>query len=243
MCLLCYQTILKNGFINQVRANVPFPFSPGTTSDDRINHEYASDLLAIRNLIHTEKLDGENNCLSRYGVFARSHAAPTVSPWTSVLRQRWALIRHDLGDLEIFGENLFAIHSIAYERLDAHFFVFAIREHGVWLSWEERQFYARLLDFPTVPELARRTAPLQPQAIEDEVLALVGKASRFRSLDALTGASCTMEGIVSRDAYAYTTALFPHRVVKYVRKAHVQPDEHWTRTWRRAPLIGERRDA
>ncbi|AKD57039.1 RNA ligase family protein [Spirosoma radiotolerans] len=220
-----------------------YPFSPGTTSDDRINHEYASDLFAIRNLIHTEKLDGENNCLSRYGVFARSHTAPTVSPWTSVLRQRWALIRHELGNLEIFGENLFAIHSIAYDRLDAHFFVFAIREHDVWLSWEETQFYARLLDFPTVPELARRTAPLQPQIIENEVLALAGETSRLGSFDALTGAPSAMEGIVSRDSDAYATALFPHRVFKYVRKGHVQTDEHWTRTWRRAPLMGERRNA
>lgn len=59
-----------------------YPFSPGTTSDDRINHTYWEDIQQIETLIHTEKLDGENNCLSRYGVFARSHAAPTTSPWT-----------------------------------------------------------------------------------------------------------------------------------------------------------------
>ena len=56
-----------------------YPFSPGTTSDDRINHTYWEDIQQIETLIHTEKLDGENNCLSRYGVFARSHAAPTTS--------------------------------------------------------------------------------------------------------------------------------------------------------------------
>ena len=52
-----------------------YPFSPGTTSDDRINHTYWEDIQQIETLIHTEKLDGENNCLSRHGVFARSHAA------------------------------------------------------------------------------------------------------------------------------------------------------------------------
>ncbi len=57
-----------------------YPFSPGTTSDDRIQHDYWAHLQKISTLIHTEKLDGENNCLSRHGVFARSHAAPTVSP-------------------------------------------------------------------------------------------------------------------------------------------------------------------
>lgn len=47
-----------------------YPFSPGTTSDDRINHTYWEDIQRIRTLVHTEKLDGENNCLSQWGVFA-----------------------------------------------------------------------------------------------------------------------------------------------------------------------------
>jgi len=219
-----------------------YPFSPGTTSDDRINYEYASDLAQIRELIHTEKLDGENNCLSRYGVFARSHAAPTTSPWTTTIRQRWELIRHDLEDLEIFGENLFAVHSIRYERLEEHFFVFAVREHDVWLSWEETQFYARLLDFPTVPELGKAVAPLHANTIEADIRLFANQASRLGSVDAHTGKPCTMEGVVSRDAGSYSTAEFPHRVFKYVRKGHVQTDEHWTRTWKRAPLARERRN-
>lgn len=76
-----------------------YPFSPGTTSDDRINADYWQDLQAITQLVHTEKLDGENNCLNRYGVFARSHAAPTQSAWTYKIRQRWQLLKNDLGDL------------------------------------------------------------------------------------------------------------------------------------------------
>ena len=40
-----------------------FPFSPGTTSDDRINHTYWEDIQRIDTLVYTEKLDGENNCL------------------------------------------------------------------------------------------------------------------------------------------------------------------------------------
>lgn len=218
-----------------------YPFSPGTSSDDRINHQYETDLSGITELIHTEKLDGENNCLNRYGVFARSHAAPTVSPWTSAIRQRWQQIRYDLGDLELFGENLFAVHSIAYERLEQHFFVFAVRENDVWLSWEETQFYARLLDFPPVPELARAVALVGADSIKVEVLSLAQQTSRLGSLDARTGAPCTMEGVVSRDASSYTIAQFPHRVFKYVRKDHVQTDEHWTRNWQRAPLARERR--
>ncbi len=51
--------------------------------------------------MHTEKLNGENNCFSQWGVFACSHAAPTTSPWTRQLRERWELIKNDLGDIEI----------------------------------------------------------------------------------------------------------------------------------------------
>lgn len=55
-----------------------YPFSPGTTSDDRINTDYWQDLQTITQLVHTEKLDGENNCLNRYGVFARSHCIDSL---------------------------------------------------------------------------------------------------------------------------------------------------------------------
>lgn len=38
-------------------------------------HTYREDIKRIEPLIHTEKLDGENNCLNQFGIFARSHAA------------------------------------------------------------------------------------------------------------------------------------------------------------------------
>jgi hypothetical protein len=36
-----------------------YPFSPGTTSDDRISHGYWCDIQAIGSLVHTEKLGGD----------------------------------------------------------------------------------------------------------------------------------------------------------------------------------------
>lgn len=98
-----------------------YPFSPGTTSDDRINTDYWQDLQTITQLVHTEKLDGENNCLNRYGVFARSHATPTQSAWTYKIRQRWQLLKNDLGNLELFGENLYAVHSMNTARWNRTF--------------------------------------------------------------------------------------------------------------------------
>ncbi|AYB30383.1 RNA ligase family protein [Chryseolinea soli] len=215
-----------------------YPFSPGTSSDDRINHEYWQDVKNIDTIVHTEKMDGENNCLSRYGVFARSHAAPTTSSWTQQIRTRWELIKNDLGDLEIFGENVYAIHSIEYRKLDHHYYVFGVRQHDTWLGWDEVKFYAALFDFPTVPEL-KVTHPVDEVTFRQEVMTLVSENSIFDSYDIALKAPCTREGVVSRNAKAYAVDEFAHHVFKYVRKGHVKTDEHWTRNWRRARLTGE----
>lgn len=191
-------------------------------------------------MVHTEKLDGENTCLNKFGVFARSHAAPTIHPWASYLKQRWDLIKGDLGALEIFGENLYAIHSIEYQHLEEHFYVFGIRENERWLSWEETKFYAAMLDFPTVPELGF-TVPQHQKKFEEGVLDLGKRASNFGSIDTIMQEPCTMEGIVTRSCDEYTVGQFKHHVFKYVRKGHVKTSEHWSRNWQRAPLTWEKK--
>jgi hypothetical protein len=217
-----------------------YPFSPGTSSDDRIQFDYWQHLQAMPALLHTEKLDGENNCLNRYGVFARSHAAPATSPWTSSLRQCWESIRHDLGDLELFGENLYAIHSIEYHKLEQHYFIFAVRCLDMWLSWEEVAFYAAAFDFPTVPVLQHSSDFSSEAGFKAEVLALAAETSVYDSYDVQTNTACTREGIVSRNTAAYPVDALGENVFKYVRKGHVKTDEHWTRNWKRAPLVWER---
>jgi len=124
--------------------------SLGTTSDDRfMPNGYVQAFAKMKELVLTEKLDGQNNCFNKHGVFARSHTAPSNHPWDKPLKDRWELMKNDLNDLEIFGENMYGIHSIAYTELESYFYVFAVREGDTWLSWEEVKFYANLLDFPT----------------------------------------------------------------------------------------------
>ena len=217
-----------------------YPFSPGTTSDDRINFDYWEDLQEIDHLIHTEKLDGENTCLNQYGVFARSHAAPTRHPWANYLKEKWHLIKAELKNLEIFGENLYAIHSIKYTDLEQHFYVFAIREFDQWLSWEEVQFYAALLDLPVVPMIEGEEKAQNRADFRVAVESLAKQPSAFGSVDALEETPCSMEGIVSRNTAAFSTEDFQKNVFKYVRANHVKTDTHWRRNWRRAPLKWER---
>ncbi|MEL7220516.1 MAG: RNA ligase family protein [Bacteroidota bacterium] len=200
--------------------------SLGTTSDDRFMPDgYIAAFADMEELVLTEKLDGQNNCFNKYGVFARSHTAPSVHPWDKPLKDRWQLIKHDLKNLEIFGENMYGVHSIAYHNLESYFYVFAIREGDVWLSWEEVKFYAALLDFPTVPEYNLRSSLKdfqKPSLSENKVLEnwlednkgcswleSVDTEGLLGGYDPITHKACS-EGFVIRNSAAFKTNEGPH---------------------------------
>jgi RNA ligase len=204
-----------------------FPFSPGTTSDDRIKQNWQTIL--ANELVITEKLDGENTCIKADGVYARSHAAPTLNPWAKNMWTTWEQVKNSLGDLAVFGENLYGVHSIEYTKLDSYFYVFAIRDGDTWLAWDEVVFYAQLLDLPTVPVLGRGI--FTEIDVKNAVNTALAEGSQL-------GGAC--EGVVCRTAVGFETPQFSDNVLKYVRKNHVKTDEHWTRNWQRAKLRFER---
>lgn len=209
-----------------------YSFSPGLSKDDRINPE-EEHIKSLDTIIHLEKLDGENNCLSKHGIFARSHSLPTESKWTAPLRRRWLYMKEDLAaeNIEIFGENLYAIHSIEYLDLPDYFFVFGVRKNDMWLSWEEVKFYVSYFDLFTVPVVS-----MEPHLNNLTIKSLTDEISIFNSINALTKEKCSMEGIVSRNSKEFSIDVFNQNVIKYVRANHVQTDIHWTKTWRPAKL-------
>ncbi len=235
--------------------------SLGTTSDDRfMPNGYVKAFAAMNGLVLTEKLDGQNNCFNKHGIFARSHASPSHHPWDKPLREKWNLIKNDLKDLEIFGENMFGIHSIAYSKLASYFYVFAIREGSNWLSWEEVKFYAALLDFPTVPEI-KITTKLKTiytdKKPENDLLEKwlvcnlnmhwtesVKTAGLLGGHDPNTKKHCS-EGFVIRNIDGFKTNDGTIKVAsnefnnlfKLVRPKHVKTDVHWSKTWKKATLI------
>lgn len=237
------------------------PFSPGTDSTDRKNWHFWSNIVdgiavgqytddkvfqdvipqpPIKRLVMTEKLDGSGTCFNQYGLFARSHGAPSENPWDRTMRQKWDLIKTDLKELEleIFGENMYAVHSIEYLRLEHDFYAFAIRQGDQWLSWEEVEYWSELFDFPTVPVIARDINPIQrwgsEKACQEEVEAICLNSSIFGSIDFHSKEFCTMEGVVFRNQDGYHVNNFVQNVFKWVRKGHVKTDEHWTSLWRPA---------
>lgn len=237
------------------------PNSKGTTSDDRFMPAgFIKPFADLNELDLSEKGDGQNNCFNEYGVFARSHTSPSIHPWDKPLWDRWQLIKNDLKDLEVFGENMYAIHSIAYSQLESFFYVFAVRSKGMWLSKEEVRFYANLLDFPVMPEIpvtAKLKDFIKPGLTEAQILdkwltAILGMSwedyvktpGKLGGYDPITMEPCC-EGFVVRNAAVFATnsGLVQTNdnefsdLFKLVRAKHVKTDVHWTKNWKPATLI------
>lgn len=238
--------------------------SLGTTSDDRfMPRGYVKAFADMPELIMTEKLDGQNDCFKEVGVFARSHVQPTAHPWDKPMRERWELIKRDLGNIELFGENMYGIHSVAYKGLESYFYMFGGRELDHWMSWEEVNFYAEMFDFPTVPTIPIKKAlkEFYYENIgmdEDKLLALwlesnlgmkwedsINTPGLLGGYDPETGKPAH-EGFVIRNTEGFTSRnageLDVHEnefnnLFKLVRGGHVKTDEHWTKTWKPAELV------
>ena len=213
------------------------PFSPGTTNDDKkLGADWFKDY-AGKEIVITEKMDGESTAMNIQDVYARSHGAPTRTPWS---RNLWDpnnglywYLKPLIGETEmIYGENVYGIHSIEYTKLPVYWFMFAANDGERWYSWDEIQEMAKILNVPTVPLLWRGIAESEKQ-ITDLINKFVSEPSVYGP---------TREGIVMRTVEGFPfeengEEAFPHHVCKYVRPNHVQTDVHWTRSWKKAELI------
>ena len=209
------------------------PFSPGATKDDKKLQGDWFNNYAGKEIVITEKLDGENIHMSRTDCYARSDGAPTRSPWSRNIWDTkeglyWKVRPLIFGsDETIYGENLYGEHSIHYDKLTDYFYIFAINNGKEWYSWDDVKLIAKWLEIPTVPELWRGVINT-----EAELKALV---ERFVKEPSLFGS--VREGVVVRLAGSFLIDDFKDCVCKWVRPNHVQTDVHWTKTWKKAELI------
>ncbi len=195
------------------------PWSPGGTSDDKRLRDVGR--LVDTEVVITEKCDGSNLTYTRKSVFSRSHAGPPSHPSFDLAKATHARIAHMLPEgLSLFCEYCYAVHSIEYDALVDHSMVFGVRDDATGVFWDWDSVAAQALDvgLPTVPVLFR---------------GVVGSA---RTLEALTTSLATepsalggmREGVVVRRAGAFTEAELATSLGKWVRRDHVQTDEHWS---------------
>jgi hypothetical protein len=187
------------------------PWSDGKTDDDKILDDVSS--FKNKEVIVTEKLDGENTTLYSDNFHARSLDG-AHHPSRNWIKSLWGNIRYLIPENHrLCGENVFAKHAIHYRNLPTYFFVFSIWDGDICLSWDDTVKLAS--------SLGLATAPLLYEGVFDENL--------IKSLHRETGVwGDPSEGYVVRTRGSFEYSEFKKNVAKYVRKNHVvESSRHW----------------
>lgn len=197
-----------------------FTWSEGAINDDKIGNDVSA--LIDTPIVITEKMDGGNCSLELEGIFARTHANAPTHPSFDVIKALYGAVKWKISaGIQLFGEAMYAKHSIYYDRLPGYFLLFAARdlslEPWLWCSWDEVKQWADEIGVPTVPVLfeGKVACEAELKEITDE---LMSQPSVYGS---------EREGVVVRVRNGFHEERFSKCVMKRVRKGHVQTDEHW----------------
>ncbi|MPY45523.1 kinase, partial [Streptomyces phyllanthi] len=129
------------------------PWSPGATPDDVRTGDLSG--LRGREVVVTEKLDGENTTLYPDGLHARSldSAHHPSRTWVKALQGR---IGPGIpAGWRVCGENMYARHSLAYEELESWFYGLSVWDGERCLDWDGTVRFLRRLGVP-VPRVLWR---------------------------------------------------------------------------------------
>jgi hypothetical protein len=186
------------------------PDSPGLQNDDR--RIQSLNGFIGREIVVTEKMDGENTTMYGDHLHARSLDSRhhQSRDW---VKKFWGTLNYLIPeDWRICGENVYAQHSITYDSLESYFYGFSIWDaNNVALSWDDTVYYfEEVFHIEPVPVLYRGKFDLN--VLKDLA----------ESLDPLT-----QEGFVVRVTDIILFDEFDQKVVKWVRKGHVQCSDHW----------------
>lgn len=202
------QKILKGDFTDYVKypRTYHLPWSESKTDDDRtlINTAHFKDC----EVVVTEKLDGENS--SCYKDYFHARSLDGNSHWTqNWLKNFHAAFKFDIPyGWRICGENVFAKHSIKYDKLSSFFFCFSIwNERNICLSWDDTLDWCKLFGIEHVPVLYEGI-------FNEDVIKNI-------TLD-----KNKQEGYVVRKRKSFNYGEFSKSVAKFVRKNHVQDTVH-----------------
>lgn len=227
-----------------------------TIAEERVEHD-DTGMESIENfigkpLVITHKMDGSNCMLVNNidnPVRARNgkHPEDTMKP---LYKQGGLYWKHEVNQklpdrLQVFGEWLYAKHSIHYgcncdnpcedigknlsdlvgiDDESAYFQIFGVydKKYNLWLSWPKTKTIAEELGFPTTPEIY----------VEEEEDNPTFESSREARKSLIQYARDVVEdggeGIVVRSKFPFHYSQFDKNIGKYVRENHVKTDDkHW----------------
>ena len=184
------------------------PFSPGVQRDDTLISSLNN--FEGREIIITEKMDGENTTMYTNHIHARSvdsHHHPSRD-W---VKNFWNSFRLDIPNgFRICGENVYARHSVSYNNLETYFYGFSVWDGDRCLSWDNTLEFFELLNITPVPVIYRGVFNVK----------LIEQFANNFDIE-------NKEGFVVRVADSFNYNEFDTHVAKWVRAGHVQTDKHW----------------
>jgi len=185
------------------------PWSLGSTNDDKFLE--STEPFIGKRIVITEKMDGENTNMYPNRYHARSIDS-NDHPSRHYVKSIWGQIKHEIPEgWRICGENLYAKHSIFYDKLPTYFMVFSIwDENNMCLSWDDTVDFCGLLNLQTVPVI---------DIIDYDEDYLRNLADNFDVVK--------KEGYALRNIETFHFDDFTENVAKWVREKHITTDQHW----------------
>jgi len=205
--------------------------SPSVHRDDSYHAD--PDFFVGKRVVITEKIDGGNTLLHDGQVYARSVTSPASDGWFGMVKKHHAYktLDSEFTPYSFYGEDIYGIHSIKYNPVkeDETYLLFAVKNATIFMSWEQVEYFAKRLEVRTVP-VVHKGIFKSVDEITNFFESTIDKGSKLGPIS---------EGFVMRTDGAIQDKEFTMKVCKYVRRNHVQTDQHWKRNWQPANLQKE----
>jgi hypothetical protein len=157
-----------------------------------------------REVVVTEKMDGENITMYNDKIHARSIDSEHKEH-QSWVKQFHAQRAHDIPPFfRVCGENLYRQHGVHYDRLPSFFLGFSVWDFHTCLSWNDTEEWFSLLGIQSVPVLYK---------------------GMYNEAAVRAYGSMTEEGYVVRTAGEFNYKDFRFNVAKYVKPSF--SNQHW----------------
>lgn len=173
-----------------------------------------------KELVATIKMDG-SNCLWTHDHIAARNGTHATGSSFDYAKQLHAEVKDLIPpNIYIYGEWLYVKHSILYDNLDGYFQVFGVYDTtaNTWGSWQDVQYYARLVGAINVPGV-RIIEPTENKKTLIELITHIAQTIIQQG----------HEGIVVRNIKSFNNNDFNKNVAKFVRANHVQTGRHWSK--------------
>lgn len=211
------------------------PYSLSRTDDDKTmaNDNQFQD----KEVVVSIKGDGENTSIYGDG-YTHARSLDTAShpsrDWLKAWVSQWAYQLDK--ELRVCGENMYALHSIHYQHLKSYFYGFGLYQGNYCFDIDTTLEIFKDLGILHTPIIYRGIydKELILKAFQDyqsNVLAEgMGLPAKIEAGKVIYLADNPVaEGFVVRVTEGFDMSEFSKKVGKYVRKGHVQTDEHWSK--------------